>query len=1116
MKKKCKTTKALYKVFCTSKTFLIMRITMFLLLFSVIQVMGENSYSQNTRLSLNLKDVSIENVLDEIENQSEFYFLFNQKLVNVDRKVDINAKNKQIKDILTDLFADENVNYMVLDRQILLSPEYLTEGINVTRDRQPQEIVITGKVTEENSTPLPGVNILIKGTILGTITDVDGNYSIEVDDPNATLVFSFIGFRDQEIAISGRAVINITLAVEAFGLEEVVAIGYGTMKRKQVTSSIATVRVDDFTQGAIYQSPIELIAGKIGGLAISRAGGGDPTSDIQVQLRGISSIRGTASPLIVIDGIPGGDLNAISPENISSIDVLRDGSAAAIYGSRATNGVIIITTKKGTPGKPEIKYSAYTYTETWASKPKMLTANEYIHYKNEFTNSGDPYLVEKASNMIDYGNETDWFNVISRNALSHVHDISVTGGTESTQYYGSINFRDQQGLMKKSDKNVLNGRMSLTHSALDDKLLFQINISNSFVKSHPFDEETMAQAALRNPTEPVYSKDRIPGTEVLNPDGIYFEQRGHNIPNPLGLIEQFERDNEDSRFLGNINLTYKFTKGLKITTNAAYQRSNKIRSFYEERNSWYSLNATGYYGNASKSAYMRESRSIEPILEYSGRLENIHSFTILTGYSYQDFIDETFSASNRTFITDDFTYNNLGAGVAISRGNYASPVSSDKFTSKLIAFFGRLNYSYDDKYMLSASLRREGSSKFGANNKWGYFPAISAGWTVSREPFMNSIAFINDLKIRLGYGITGNHGIPSYLSLQRLSTSGTMLYEGEWIPGYAPASNANPNLGWEKKAEWNLGIDLRIFNTLFVNIDFYDRNTTDLLYEYAVPVPPNLYSKTWANVGKINNRGIELTLNAKPVSNSSFSWNTNFNISYNKNNLVSLSDENYSHSFLMLGDIDWVGMTGEYTYKLEEGQPIGNIFGWAFAGFTDDGRWQVWDKTGTKKLHPSEATFDDKKVIGNGLPKSWFGFSNTFKYNNFDLTIALKGALGFDILNSFRLGRENLGYLPNNLLRSTFTNPEISQIRDNRNYITDYHVEAGDYLKLDNITLGYTIPVKAINHLRIYANIRNLFCLTQYTGEDPEDVITGLVPGYDSWRSYPKVKTFTFGLNINF
>jgi TonB-dependent starch-binding outer membrane protein SusC len=967
-----------------------------------------------------------------------------------------------------------------------------------------QQIVISGQVTDARTgESLPGVNVMIEGTLTGTVTNIDGQYSLTVDSPDAVLAYSYVGYSTRRITVGDQRTINVELSLDLAELDEVVVVGYGTQRRREVTSSIATVRQDDFNQGAISSSPIQLIQGKIAGLAISRAHGGDPTRDVHILLRGVSTVRGDISPLIIIDGVPGGNLSTISPEDIESIDVLRDGSAAAIYGTRGNAGVIIITTKKGSPGRPAVAYSAYAYTESWINKPRVLNAAEWNQTKMNFENSGNSLLQGRAISIVDYGHDTDWMNAITRETpFSNVHNLSITGGSETTSYFASLNYRDLQGFILKSNNNMLNGRLSLTHSGLDDKLTVQMNVSNTLRKSNPVDYQVYRQALGRNPTLPVY-----------NEDGSFFEIPGWEVRNPVAMLEQYQRDEDRIDLLANSQFTYEIVRGLRASVTGAIQRSNDIRGVYEQRGSLNSVMG-GYNGSAQRSTRQWVDRTFESTVNYSGLFDGVHNMTAMAGYSYQDFTYEAFGAANRYFITDAFGYNNLGAGLHVPEGNFQNnDIWSDKTTSKLVAFFGRVNYSYDDRYMFSASLRNEGSSRFGNDNKWGLFPAVSAGWTISRESFMENLDFIRDLKLRVGYGITGNQGIGDYISLQRLGTAGVMLFDGKWIPGFAPASNPNPNLRWEKKAETNIGLDLALINDVSINLDYYNRKTTDLLYEYAVPVPPNLYNSLWTNVGEINNRGIEFTIAARPVMTTNFTWRTNFNISYNHNMLVSLSSDDFQHSHFDHTNLGAPGLNETNVFRLEEGQPIGNFFGWRFAGFTDEGKWLFWNADNTEKLTSSQIRYEDKTIIGNGLPKSWMGFTNSFNYKNFDLNVALRGAFFFELVNSRRTFYENVIMMPTNVLASAIESPLIDDPQ-----FSDYYVERGDYLKLDNITIGYSFPVanRAVNQLRFYVSGQNLHTFTAYTGQDPEIGITGLSPGMDFRWIYPSVKTFTFGVNVQF
>jgi TonB-dependent starch-binding outer membrane protein SusC len=1079
-----------------SKLSRVMRATVFAIIVSVTQVLAVHTYSQNTPLTLNLKNTTVKNVLGHIQENSEFFFIYDASVINVQKEISIKAKNKLIPEILDEIFSGSNVVYKIDDRQIAL-----TKANPLVIEIQQQKSV-SGKVTDSSGLPLPGVTVVVKGTTQGTVTNADGEYSLTNISDDATLVFSFVGMKTQEIFVTGKANISLTMEEGFIAIGEVVAVGYGTQKRKEVTSSIATVKEKDFNKGAITQSPLQLVQGKIAGLAISRPSGGDPTKGIEIQLRGISTVSGDASPLVVIDGVPGGNLNTLAPEDIASIDILRDGSAAAIYGTRGNAGVIIITTKKGTFGKAAIGYSAYMYTEIWMKKPNILTASDWRQIKTDFQNSDNPFLKGKVTSIVDYGSDTDWLNEITRkNPLSNVHNLYITGGTESTNYYASVNYRNLQGFIDESSNDILSGRLSLTHSELDGKLKMVMNLSNSIRKYHPVNLDAYNQALNRNPTMPVH-----------NEDGTFHETQAWHYYNPVALLKQVQRDHDRLDFLANTQVSYMLTRKLKVSANGAIQRYNETTGNYESKESFASI-SNGYNGSAGRSSYQQVDRTLESTLLYSNQFKNRHNLTALAGYSYQDFTNESFGASNRYFITDLFGYNNLGAGLYVPKGIYNNNIWSTKSSSKLIAFFGRVNYNYDDRYLISGSIRREGSTKFGKNNKWGVFPAVSAGWRIGREKFMENIDFINDLKLRIGYGITGNQGIGNYLSLQKLGTTGSMFYNGEWIPGYGPTSNANPDLRWEKKAETNLGIDISIFNNISASLDLYNRKTTDLLYNYEVPVPPYLYNNLWSNVGEIVNKGFEFMISAQPVKNQKFSWETNFNISYNNNKLVSLSNEEFHTTYLdyenLSGDM---GMSGVNAYRLEEGQPIGNMFGYKFAGFTDDGKWLFWDKTDTEKLTVQEVKYEDKRVIGNGLPKSWIGFTNDFKYRNFDLTISFRGAFGFDILNTQRMWYGNISVIPINVFKEVLNN----QIFDNPQY-SDYYIENGAYIKLDNITIGYNIPVdKTFKELRLYACAQNLFTFTRYKGQDPEMDITGLSPGIDYHWLYPSVKTLSIGINVKF
>jgi TonB-dependent starch-binding outer membrane protein SusC len=1076
------------------KLFKIMRLTCFLILVSVMSVLAGKTYSQTKLLNLNMDNATVKEVLVEIEKQSEFRFMYSGKFIDINREVSVNVKNQKIESVLNLLFAKTDVGYKIKDRFIVLTtPELIDYGVEAVF----QQLTVSGKVTDSNGQPLPGVSIVVKGTTQGTVTNAYGEYTLTNISPDATLVFSFVGMLTQEVTISNQTTINVTMEEEIIGIEEVVAIGYGTQRKEEVTSSISKVNKEDFNQGAIVSSPMQLVQGKVAGLAIQRPYS-DPNRGISIQLRGISTVAGNNNPLIIIDGIPGGNLNTIAPEEIESIDVLRDGSAAAIYGTRGTNGVIIVTTKKGRKGKPEVTYSGYLTSEI-AKFPKMLSAKEYNDLAQEYKNSDNSTKIAKGKSMKDYGGNTDWFKEMTRQPFSQVHHISITGGNQSTTYSASLNYRDIEGILKRSGKSALRSHLNLNYTTPNNRFNLALNLSGNTEKSHPSDYGVYQHALLRNPTLPVY-----------NEDGTFYETWGWNDYNPVALIEQRDRDNQSTEILGNTRISFEILPGLKAMAMGAIQKNQSLNGYYDYKDSAPSI-LGGYNGSASRTTNQGLEEILETTMNYSKLLNQVHRFEILAGYSYEKFIYEGFSAGNNYFITDQYTYNNLGAGDYLLEGK--ANMSSYKNESKLIAFLGRAIYSYKDKYLLTTSLRQEGSSKFGADNKWGLFPSISIGWRVTEESFMQNQSWINNLKIRAGYGVTGNQGTDPYASLVRLGPASRMLYQGKWIQGVQAVSNPNPNLRWETKHEYNIGVDLTFLkNKLTTHIDLYNRLTKDLIYIYSVPTPPNIYNSTIYNVGEISNKGIELSINANPIQNKTFHWILDFNVSYNSNKLISLSNEQFPLDYKDILMINTLGLSNVYTFRLEEGEPIGNMYGYIFADFTDEGKWLYYNKNG-EIIKGSEAREEDKGVMGNGLPKIYSGLTNTFKYKNFDLSVMLRGVFCFDIYGLLHTAHLNAFNLPINVL-SRSKDIELFDIPA----YNSYYAEKGDFVKLDNVTFGYNFNFKDkfIENVRVYVSGQELYTLTGYSGVDPEVEINGLGPGFD-WRTgYPRTKTFVAGFNLTF
>lgn len=1083
-----------------------LKIAMLIIVVSVSNVLGVTSYSQVAKVSLNMQDKSLEQVMDEIESQSEYYFIFNQKQIDVNRVVNIQADHKLITEILPELFGQTNVNYTVLDRKILLTTDPLVEKLPMPSSvTEPQQNIIKGKITDENGAPLPGVNIKVEGTTVGSISDMAGNYSIEVPNNNAVIIFSFIGYKTENVSVTGRKTIDISMVPSLASLNEVVVIGYGTQKKIEVTSSVANVKSEEFIKGSLKDAG-QLLQGKVAGLSISTISG-DPTAPSQLVLRGTATLSTSTQPLILIDGIPG-DLNTVAPEDIESVDVLKDGSASAIYGTRGTNGVILLTTKKPN-GKiePTVTYEGYLSTQNFVRVPKMLDAAEYRQR-----------LAEGIA-FTDLGASTDWVKEISRDfPFSQNHRLSFHGGNNRSNYLASFNYRQLQGVILKSDYRTLNSRIDLNHSMLNDKLKFNLNIIDNDNKSWVdfgsigeglADSESsnvFNQALYRNPTAPLKNAD---GSWNENTSISYYE-------NPVGLLMETYGGNQwhSTRLSGSI--IFEPINNLHLKALVSRSKNNNNGGQGQTKKHLTSVR-DGYNGYASKTS----GQSVDQLLELSAVYEkaiNSHKFSALAGYSYQDNIWESAYQRNWNFPAGNYSYiDNIGAGQKSGMGG-PNMQSSSKYEKNLIGFFGRVTYNYREKYLLMANLRYEAASQFiGTKHPWGTFPSVSAGWRISEEEFMKSLSFVSDLKLRVGYGVTGTAPDELFLGVAMLGYSGSSLINGQWVPSLSPTSNPNPYLRWEEKKETNIGLDFGLLmGKITGSIDLYKRRTDGLLYDYSVPTPPNAFSTTKANVGVMDNKGVEILVNAIPVQKSKFSWQTGVTFSTNTNKLVSLSNDLYQTTNPWFN----AGYTGSpistYTHRIEVGKPIGNFYGYKVTGITDDGKWIYEDKDGNSSATRVE---EDKKILGNGLPKYYASWNNTLKYGRWDLNVTMRGAFGYKILNYQRMYTENLSNPAYNMLSSAFDKVFGKAVIDKNVPVeyNSYYLEKGDFWKIDNINFGYNFSGSKVKHIgssRLYFSILNTLIITGYKGMDPEVNRLGLTPGNDDRNKYPSTRVYTIGWSV--
>jgi TonB-dependent starch-binding outer membrane protein SusC len=1064
--------------FFSKKTIRVMKLTIFFSLLTIVQLFATESYSQLTKLTLKLENVKISDALKEIENKSEFFFLYSPKLIDVERKVNIDAENEPIKDILFTIF-NEKVKFVVYEKQVILTP------INFTiAEDEMQQPKITGIVSGRDGAPIPGVNVVVTGTTHGTTTDIAGKYTIEVPKEAKSLTFSFIGMEPQEINIGTLTQINVTLVESAIGLEEVVVIGYGTMSKRNVSGSVSNIAEKDFNKG-VNRNAADMLAGKVPGLVIT-SGTGDVTGNSTIRLRGTSSLTGSSEPFVVVDGIPGIPLNSIAPQDIESVSILKDASATAIYGSRSASGVILVTTKKGKKDKTVVEYEGYVAVDNVSNIPEVLNATEWRDYaqKNSINTEG-----------IDLGANTNWFKEIMRTGITHNHNLSISGGGKNNFYRGSFSYLNKEGVVKDNFMERYNARLLFNQKAFNDKL--DLTFIGAFAENNNSPTDT------RNF---ILAYNMIPVVPVKNADGTWFDSQEYDQGNPVRNIEYNKHLNKNNQYYGNIKADLTIVDGLVVGLNLLKQRESNDYGLYNDSQTERGRNDNGYARRESRTT---DKKLLEVTLNYKRTL-GVHNLNVLGGYSFEDNYYQNLGASNRLFVTNLLGYNDLISGQNLR----PSDVWSGANMFRLISFFGRANYIINDRYILMASLRRDGSSKFGKNHKWGTFPSVSVAWRMKEESFMKNMNFLSDLKLRAGYGVSGNQdNLDPYQSIYLYGSSGQYYDNGKWLQSYDVVQNANPNLKWEKTAMFNIGFEYGLFkNRVTGTIDYYDKNTTDLLYTYNVPMPPYYIPTMIANVGAMTNKGIEITINTEVIRKDNFRWNISLNLAHNVNKVTKLSNDDFQLSYIPTGNIFIRGGSSNYTSRVEEGKPVGTFYGMVCKGVDKTTGEFIMDDMvdGVPGLTDADRTY-----IGSAQPKLTYGLSNTFTYKNWDLNFFLRGVYGNDLFDYSRLAYGSTQWLPGaNVIKEAITsgvsaNPQISS----------YIIEKGSFLRLDNASIAYNINTKkllGIEKLKIYFTGQNLFVITKYKGIDPEVDMSGLAPGVEGNEYYPKSRTFSLGINVGF
>jgi TonB-linked SusC/RagA family outer membrane protein len=951
-----------------------------------------------------------------------------------------------------------------------------------------QDVTVTGVVKDNTGIAMPGVSISVKGTSNGMITDAEGKYSL-IASEGAVLVFSFIGYETTEVTLGNRSVIDVILNESIESLDELVVLGYGTTTKKEVTGAVTSLKAKDFNKGA-FTDPMGLIQGKVAGLSISQPNGADPNGGYEFILRGVNTLEAGKQPLIIIDGVIGADLKNINFQDIETFDILKDGSAAAIYGTRGTNGVIIITTKQARSGESKLEYAAQVSIQAFPKTVKNLSADEFEH-------AIETYAPSKSGSLL--GSKTDWLDEITRDLpVSTQHNIVLSGGTNKLSHRTSFTYSNNQGLLKDNQSKRYLLRSNIQQKVLNDKVELDLNFTSNVRILNPANYDLFYQAFIQNPTQPVYDEDN-------DYAGGYSQVTGLDYYNPVAMLNERERESKTNDMVVNFTGTVHLTKSLDWVNFVSMQKSIWEGSSYKTQ---YYPSSLGMNGEAEISNGRDEQNQFETTVVYNTELGG-HTINAVAGYSFQETSSNNSYMDNAGFDTDLYTYNNMGNGSYLLNGQ--AHMGSYKGDARLISLFARVMYNFNERYLASVSLRRDGSTRFGENYKWGFFPAVSLGWRVNEEAFLKDVSWISDLKLRVGYGVTGNQDFPNYLSLLRLNSWGRFYYNGQWINTYGPAgTNPNPNLRWEKKDEINVGVDFGFFNKRISGaLDFYTRWSSDLIYSYQVPSPPYLLPEIWANVGTIRNTGIELTLNALIVKKNDFQWNSTLTASHNQNKLTKISDAEFTTGTIYGA---WIGgAIGVNAQRIEAGESLGQFYGPVWLGVDEFGN-DIF-----KNPNPvGQVNEEDWENIGSAYPAVVLGWSNSFAYKNWNLSLLFRSSIGGKVLNTYRIYYENwAGIGLRNVVQTQLENPEFT---GNAVYSSKY-VEDATFLKLDNVTLAYNFNIptnKYLSRLSVFGSAQNVLWITKYKGLDPEVSLGGLFPGVEALSYYPRTTTLTIGLNASF
>lgn len=956
-------------------------------------------------------------------------------------------------------------------------------------------VTVKGVITDSSGEPLVGATIAVPGTTTGTTADIDGKFTLKVED-DQTIQVTSVGFQTVKLKIGKNREFNIVMKDDMQTLKDVVVVGYGTMEKKRVTSSITSIKGDNLVTGLGGSTIATALQGKVTGLTIS--GSSSPNSSNGYQLRGVASVNAGRGPLVVIDGVPGGDLRMINQEDVASIDVLKDASAGAIYGTRAAGGVILVTTKHAQEGKVKATYTTELSTETIRKSLDILSSRDYLEY-----GLGQ-----------DYGYDTDWYKqLVNENQLSQRHVLSVSGGSKSLQVYTSLVYQDLKGIVIGDGRKDYSGRMNAKYKMFDGKVELTVNAQYREANRDTRMGSSSAQQAITlNPTIPVMNPND-PRQYNVNTIGV-----GGTTWNPVADIKLKDYKGIDKWLQADATLKINLMEGLSVqSTFGVDNRQWQEYSYYHQNH--LSMITANKRGRAYHDFSKTENRNVEAYASYMRDFNNLHRVDAVMGWSFYQTGGESFDMTNGNFTVDGIGGWDMSAGTDLSDG-LASMNSYKKPRERLMSFFARGNYSYDDKYMATLSFRREGSSRFGANHRWGNFWAISGGWRISKEKFMKDITWINDLKLRAGYGVTGNNDFGSGYTVRTYKSNDMWPTYGIWQPGYGSTRNINPDLKWEEKKEFDVGIDFSILhNRISGKFDYYVRKVDDMLFEVPAPQPPMVFSTIMKNAGTLTNRGWEFEITGQIIKSRNLNYSSTLRLSHNTSKIDNLGDTN---SYLYGGAFP---QSMGYATKLVNGSKVGQFWLFKYAGLDSNGKWLIYDKDNNvvpvSSGTASNLTDANKHYVGNAIPKLILSMDHSLSYRNFDLGLSLRSWIGYDVFSQLNLYHGLKSSSQDNLLKIAFT--DNKNINDTR-ILTDYFLNNATFLKIDALTLGYTLDTskwqKYLSTARVYLTVRDLARFTKYPGYNPEVNINGLEPGFEYIRStssmYPQTIHWTLGVQLSF